>query len=99
MEVPILILEDALRDQKEQLSKSEKFIPKNDKQDKLKSTGIANLNGFIAEIEEAINILKSNERETVRKHEHEKKDLQLKCRLNACAFPQRDECDGCRWYK
>lgn len=64
MEVPILILEDALIQQKEQLEQlNKKRIFHNNKQLKLIRKAQKNLKGFIDEIEKALNILKSHNKE------------------------------------
>lgn len=57
MELPILILQDTLNQQREQLSQAEKDLNKQPKFKEFRQKGINNLKCFIAELEEGINIL------------------------------------------
>jgi len=57
MELPILLLKDALLQQKEQLSRAEKNLNKDPKFMEFRQKGIDNIKRFIAELEEGINVL------------------------------------------
>lgn len=57
MELPILLLKDALLQQQEQLSRAEKDLNKDPKFTEFRQKVIDNLKRFIAELEEGINIL------------------------------------------
>tara|TARA_R110002111_G_scaffold59176_2_gene99687 strand:- start:256 stop:654 length:399 start_codon:yes stop_codon:yes gene_type:complete len=57
MELPILVLQDTLNQQREQLSQAEKDLNKAPKFKEFREKGINNLKGFIAELEEGINVL------------------------------------------
>ena len=85
METPILILEDALIQQKEQLKQlKKKRIFHNPKQEILVNKAINNVKVFIAEIEEALNILKPNELKGVSNNENTQK---------ICIHKKSEKCD------
>jgi len=60
-ETSVLLLQDALNQQKQQLKDAENLKPfKEPRQDSVRVNAIKNLKGFIAELEDAINILQSH---------------------------------------